>query len=255
MRNLTNLFFLAGIGIVTNTFAIAVVPISFGGDATLGNIQVTNTDTSVAGSLTPPTLTPETDVPTANNLSDGFSVTGRFDFINGTGASAELTFTASRPVSLSSNALATSASEDGFFGIDSTDTGLINSNSLISAVQGNLDSFTTTTQIQSTDATPIVLSGSVSSATDSGKTIPLTFTEFPTNSVESTAGPNFTSPFFGSGSFVLFQTVDIKISGLIPGEAIDIDLPTTSTVDVPEPASAGLLLGILVITTGRKFRR
>jgi hypothetical protein len=238
-----------------HVFATPVSPITFTGPSTLGPIQVTNTDTTVAGSLTAPALLfPEIDVPATNDQSDGFFITGRFDFLNGTGTSAELTFTAMRPVSVASGTLFTSSAIDGQFGIDSTDVGAISSTDTDSAATANLDNFSETTFLQSTDVTPVTLAASSVTAADSGKTIPLTLMSFPTNSVDSVAGPNFAGPFSAINSYMLVQTVDIKISGLLPGETVDIDLPTTSTLDtVPEPASAAVVLGALTIAAaGRK---
>jgi hypothetical protein len=229
-----------------------VVPITFTGTTTLNPA----TATSTIGGITSSDVTfPETDTPTATDLADGFAISGRFDFLNGAGTSAELQFTATRPVTLTAIGLYTSSTIDGQFGIFSTDTGEISSNSMVNALAANLDSFSETTYLETTGGTPAAVLSSTATASDSNETIPVT-PSFPTSAEHSLVGPVVNGPFIAPGDYLLVQAVDIKISGLLPGETVDIGLPTTSTIDtsVPEPASAGLMISALVAMGLRKRR-
>jgi hypothetical protein len=200
---------------------------------------------------------PETDTPTATATSDGFTISGRFDFLNGAGTSAEVQFTATRPVTITGGFLYTSSSIDGLFGIFSTDEGSISSTSTTAAVTGNLDSFTGTTSLETTDTTPVIVPGTTIAAQNGGMTIPIT-PSFPTSAVESTAGPNVAGTPIESGNYLLVQTVDMQFSDLLAGETIDIGLPTTSTIDqtpVPEPTSAALIAaGVGILAHSRRQR-
>jgi hypothetical protein len=242
--------FIASAVIGSTTYAIPSVPtISFTGSSTLTSYTATSTDPLNVGDLT----FPETDSPTVTDQSDGFAVSGRFDFLNGPGTSAEVVITAYRPVNIS-GFVYTSSSEDGQFGIFSTDTGLISTMSTTDAVNGTLDNFSAQTYLASPSA-QAVSGTSVTAADPGGESVPVD-SAFPTGSYESIEGPVATGPITASGSYLLEEVVTVDISGLLPLEAVDIQLPTTATVDftpVPEPSPIAALC--IPIGIGLLFRR
>ena len=260
---------LASFGLVaaTATTAGAVVTLppgtpTFLGPATFtsGPAVATTVESGTSPVVAPSLLFPELDPPAITNLSNGFDVHGRFDFLNGTGTSVELTYTVTRLFTLNGSAVTTSAL-DGNFGIESSDIPLpIGGGSPAAA---HLDGFRVTTEVLPPIVPAIVaLPPGTSFASDFNETIPLTLFNFPTNSYHSGVGPvtSLTSFTDDGSTRRLIQTVDISISGLIPGEAVDIALPTTSTIGpaaVPEPAGlvlfgiGGLALGARIVLRRR----
>jgi hypothetical protein len=223
----------------------AVVPILFTGTTTFNTPTVTTTtETPDVTIVAPGFIFPEFTPATATDLSDGFNISGRLDFLNGSGTAAEVMFTASRPVNVFGPTFFTSSTADGDFGILSGDIG----NGGTSAVSAHLDSFSETTILQTVAASSVT-------ASDMNETIPLTV-GFPNDAYHSLSSA-VAVPFAASGNFVLLQTVDIRISGLLPGETVDIGLPTTSTIDltpVPEPCAGSLVIGVVAFFGTRRKR-
>jgi hypothetical protein len=192
--------------------------------------------------VAPGFIFPELDTPRTLDTADGFSLLGRYDFLNGTGTGAQVTITASRPLTVT-NTTTTASDLAGAFGIDSADfTNLVTGTSGDAPVAAVLQSFTVQTYLTDpahADATAQSASGAVPVAVN-----------FPNGAFTST-GPEATADAstIPSGTNTLVQVVTLNFTGLLPGESVDILLPEPSTT-----SAALLLVGGLVFFANRRRR-
>ena len=173
--------------------------------------------------------------------ADGFSLLGRYDFLNGTGTSAEVVITASRPLTLTDGGQ-TASDLAGVFGIDSADfTNLVTNEGGTLPVDGHLDSFTVQTSFQTNQQ-----ANAAAIATGAAGDVPVA-PNFPNGAFFST-GPEGTADaglnIIPAADYNLLQVVTIDLSGLLPGESVDILLPEPSL----------LCAGALMLLTLRRNR-
>ena len=255
-RTLARSLAAAGFGIFVAAASAQTTSHLAGGDYTftasssLASTAVTTTvETGTGPTITAPAFVyPEAVVTSpgaAVDTSDGFSLTGRYDFLNGSGTSAQLIIQGRRAVTLTSGDGATASDLLGLYGIDSADfTNPVTGNAGNTPVAGTLSSFTVQTYLMPGGG------GVLGSATAAGNggTIPVT-AGFPAGALVST-GPETNGAYTGiaPGDYTLVQTVTINFSGLIPGESVDILL-------APEPGSTTLMLAAAAAGLGFVVRR
>jgi hypothetical protein len=184
---------------------------------------------------------PELDPMTVTDTDDGFSLSGRYDFLDGSGTSAEVQITASRPVIVTGNLVETASDMVGYFGIDSTDSSPITSPVIggpTLATAATLTSFTVSTYLVPSGGS---MQNDISAADGSLGTVPLDV-NFPDGALSSTGTTNgYLYDQLTGGDYDLVQTVTIDFSGLVPGESVDILLPEPSVL-LTVPCIAGLFL-------------